>query len=179
MATPKAALNRPGSDEYAPYYEKYVSLVPEGDVITTLKRQLDSTLALIRGLNESQGANRYAPDKWSIKELLGHIIDTERIFGYRALRFARNDKTPLPGYEQDDYVRNANFDGRQLSDLANEFEGVRRSNIELFKSFTEDAWSRCGTANDYEVTVLALAHIIAGHEAHHVGILRTRYFSGD
>ena len=177
MATPKAALNRPNPDEYAPYYEKYVSLIPEGDIVATLERQLETTLSLLRGLDEAQGLKRYAPDKWSVKEVIGHVIDSERVFAYRALRFARNDQTPLPGYEQDDYVRAANFDERQLGDLADEFEHLRRSNITLFRSLGEEAWSRSGTANDFAVTVRALAHIIAGHEAHHVGVLQMRYLN--
>ena len=101
----------------------------------------------MRGIDEARAGERYAPDKWSIKELVGHLIDTERIFSYRVLRFARNDQTPLSGFEQDDYVRDANFDDQLLSDLAAEFEYVRRSNIQLFKSLSEDAWSRGGTAN--------------------------------
>ena len=177
MATPKAVLMKPTSDEYAPYYEKYIALLPEGDIVTTLEEQLNSTLALLRGLDESQGVRRYAPDKWSVKEVIGHIIDGERVFAYRALRFARNDQTPLPGYEQDDYVRSATFDERTLADLADEFEHLRRSNIQLFRSLDESAWSRRGTANDFEVTVRALAHIIAGHEAHHVGVLQMRYLN--
>jgi hypothetical protein len=179
MATSQSAMIRPNSDEYAPYYEKYVSLAARGDITATLNQQLGSTLNLLRGIDETQAGRRYAPDKWSIKELVGHVIDTERIFSYRALRFARNDQSPLSGFEQDDYVKTANFDGRLLSDLASEFEYVRRSNIELFKSLSEDAWSRRGTANAVEVSVRALAFIMAGHEAHHVQILKTRYLDGD
>ena len=175
MTTSAAAIARPTNSEYASYYERYVTLVPEGDIVSTLTKQLGTTLQLLRGIDESQAGNRYAPDKWSIKELVGHLIDGERIFSYRALRFARNDQSPLSGFEQDDYVRNANFDDRQLSDLANEFEYVRRANIELFKSFSEDAWARRGPANGVEISVRALAFVIAGHEAHHVQILRTRY----
>ncbi|HEY6190372.1 MAG TPA: DinB family protein [Pyrinomonadaceae bacterium] len=168
---------KPAQTDYAPYYGKYVSLVPEGDIVATLGRQLDATLAVIGGISESQAAHRYAPDKWSIKELVGHVIDTERIFAYRALRFARNDKTPLPGYEQDGYIINASFDAYPLGELAEEFEHVRRSTIFLFKHLDEEAWERRGAANDSEVSVRALAHIIAGHELHHMEILRSRYLS--
>jgi hypothetical protein len=178
MATSQTAMIKPNSDEYAPYYEKYVSLIAPGDIIATLEQQLSSTLEVLRGIDESRGGNRYAPDKWSIKELIGHLIDSERIFSYRALRFARNDQTPLPGYEQDDYVRDANFDDQSLNDLATEFEYVRRSSIQLFKSFPEDAWLRRGSANDNEVSVRGLAFIIAGHVLHHVEILKTRYLDG-
>lgn len=168
---------RPAETDYAPYYGKYVSLVPEGDIVATLGRQLDNTLATLGGVSEAKAAHRYTPDKWSVKELVGHLIDTERIFSYRALRFARNDRTPLPGYEQDDYITNASFDAYPLSELATEFEHVRRSTLFLFKHLDEAAWERRGTANDSEASVRALAHIIAGHELHHMEILRTRYLA--
>src|SRR5690348_12619159 len=140
MATSQAALARPSSREYAPYYEKYIALVPEGDIVTSLERQLDTTLTLLRGIGEAEASRRYAPDKWSIKEVVGHLIDSERVFAYRALRIARNDQTPLSGFEQDDYVRAANFDTRQLTDLAEEFEHVRRANVHLLKALNEEAW---------------------------------------
>jgi uncharacterized damage-inducible protein DinB len=169
---------RPEANEYAPYYEKYVSLVPAGDIIETLQSQSADTLSLLRSVSEERASSRYEPGKWSVKEVVGHVIDTERIFAYRALRFARNDRTPLPGYEQDDYARAANFDARTLASLATDFERARAATIALFQSFDNDAWQRRGTANDNEVSVRALAHIIAGHELHHVGILRERYLKG-
>jgi len=175
MATPGVGITRPDSSEYASDYERYVSLVPEGDIVTTMSRQLDSTVALLGGLDEAQANKRYAPDKWSVKELVGHMIDSERIFAYRALRFARNDQTPLSGFEQDDYVRDAAFDGRTLADMTSEFEHVRRANISLFQSLSPDAFSRRGPANELEVSVRALAYIIAGHETHHMEVLKTRY----
>ena len=166
---------QPDATEYAPYYGKYMALVSEGDVVATLQSQLEKTLSFLRGLSEEQAATRYAPDKWSIKEVVGHMIDSEKIFGYRALRFARNDQTALPGYEQDDYVHAGNFDARPLSDLADEFELLRRANLCLFRSLDEAAWLRRGTANDDGVSVRALAYIIAGHETHHLQIIRERY----
>ena len=169
------ATTRPDASEYAPYYEKYISLVPAGEVVATLSEQLDETLALLRGLSEEQAGARYAPDKWSIKEVVGHVIDTERIFSHRALRFARNDQTPLPGYEQDDYVRAAGFDRRTLADIASEFEHVRRATLALLRSLDAEAWLRRGVANNNEVSVRALAHIMAGHVVHHMQIIRTRY----
>lgn len=175
MATPKALITRPPSDEYAPYYQKYISLVPEGDVVATLSQQLDTTLRLLRGIDESQADKRYEPGKWSIKELVGHLIDSERVFTYRALRFARNDQTPLPGFEQDDYVRGAAFGEQQLAELADEFEHVRRASICLFRSLGEDAWLRRGIANEAEVSVRALAYIVAGHAVHHMRVLKERY----
>ncbi len=166
---------RPDANEYDLYYGKYISLVPDGDVVATLSQQLDETLTLLRGLSVAQADSRYALDKWSIKEVVGHVIDTERIFGHRVFRFARNDQTPLPGFEQDDYVRAADFGNRQLDDLAAEFEHVRRANLYLLRSLDDAAWLRRGVASGSEVSVRALAYIIAGHERHHMHIVRTRY----
>lgn len=166
---------RPAPDEYAPYYEKYTALVPEGDVVETLGRQLDETLALLAQIPETQADSRYAPGKWSVKELVGHLIDAERIFAYRALRIARGDQTPLPGFEQDDYIETANFGARTLAELAEEFDIVRRSTLRLFVYLDDAAWLRRGTASDAEVSVRALAYMIAGHETHHMNILRERY----
>lgn len=168
-------INRPDETEYISYYGRYVSLVPEGDILEVLSGQIKETLALLGSVPEERGGFRYAPDKWSIKELVGHMIDSERIFTYRALRFARNDGTPLPGYEQDDYIKNGSFDDYPLSELASELESVRRATVFLFKHLDKDAWSRKGLANDSEASVRALAYIIAGHELHHREILRTRY----
>ena len=169
------ANNFPESTEYAPYYSRYIKLVPEGNILATLAEQMDSTLRLLRGIAEEKAGYRYAPDKWSIKELVGHIIDGERIFAYRALRFARGDQTALPGFEQDDYVRHAGSDAQPLEELVREFELVRGSNLLMFKHLDEEAWRRRGVASDSEVSVRAIAFIIAGHERHHVEILRTRY----
>lgn len=169
------ADTRPRAGEYSPYYERYVSLVPAGDVAETLERQHAETQALLGGLSEGQGGSRYEPGKWSVKELVGHLVDSERVFAYRVLRFARGDRTPLPGFEQDDYVRGGGFDSRTLKDLAAEFAAVRGATLALLRSLDEAAWARTGTANDAEVSVRALAHIIAGHELHHINILRTRY----
>lgn len=168
-------LRRPEATEYAPYYDKYISLITDGDILTSLGQQLDQTLALLGSISEEQANFRYAPDKWSIKEVVGHLIDTERIFAYRALRFARNDATSLQGFEQDDYIRNASFDNYTLNDLASEFAHVRRSNLSLFKHLDEEAWKRKGKASDNEVSVRALAYIIAGHELHHMAVLRSKY----
>ena len=166
---------RPDKSEYPVYTESYIARVPDGDIVATLGKQLDETLALIKSIPEARGTHRYAEGKWSIKEVLGHVIDGERVFAYRALRFARGDATELAGFEQDDYVKGANFDARTLSDLAGEYETVRRSTISLFASLEANAWSRKGSANNNEVSVRALAFIIAGHERHHVEVLRTRY----
>lgn len=170
-----ASTTRPEKDEFLPYYGKYIDLVESGDVLSTLTRQMAETQALLRGLPASVSTYRYAPGKWSVNEMIGHLIDSERIFAARALRFARNDATPVPGFEQDDYVRNSNFDGYPLTELASELASVRESTVFLFMHLSDDAWKRRGIANGAEVSVTALAYIIAGHELHHRGMLRTRY----
>jgi uncharacterized damage-inducible protein DinB len=168
-------MSRPAPAEYAPHFEEYISLVPEGEITVTLGKQIESTLSLIRSLSESQGDLRYAPGKWSIKEVIGHLIDAERIFAYRALRFARNDATPLPSFDENSFVANAGFGSRALADLAEEFEYTRKSNVYLFKHLDSDSLLRRGAASDNEISVRAIAYAIAGHELHHMGILRSRY----
>jgi hypothetical protein len=169
------AQAKPATTEYASYYEKYVSLVPSGDILENLEQQKRDTIELLRGLTAEQAEFRYAPDKWSIKELVGHVVDAERIFAYRALRFARGDQNSLTGFDQDPYVRNGNFANRSLDDLAQEFDHVRSANILMMRAFDDAAWNRRGVASENEVSVKALAYIMAGHELHHMGILRTRY----
>ena len=174
---PDLLNTRPAHGEYAPYYGKYISLVPDGDILASLREQMTETLALLNAVPEERAGHRYASDKWSIKEVIGHLIDTERIFAYRALRFGRADETGLPGFDQDDYIRNASFDNYPLSDLAAEFEHVRLASIFLFRHLGEEAWGRRGAANDSEISVRALAYIIAGHELHHREIIRGKYLS--
>lgn len=171
----QAAATKPAPTEHAPEFSKYVTLVAEGDIIQTLEQQIENSLSLLRTIPSEKANFRYAPDKWSVKELLGHVIDSERIFSYRALRFVRNDQTPLPGYEQDDYVRAVDFDSRNLADMAEEFATVRRATIQLLRPLNETEWSRHGKANENDVSVRALAYIIAGHELHHMDVLRSRY----
>ena len=168
---------RPESNEYVPYYGKYVALVPDGDLAEILSRQIDATMALLSPLPEQRAAFAYARGKWTIKDVVGHLTDSERVFSYRALRIGRNDKTPLPGFEQDDYVACANFNDRILSSLLEEFASVRKATVQLFRSFGDKEWLRRGTANGYEITALALGYIVAGHELHHVEVLRTRYLA--
>ncbi len=170
---------RPEIGEFDSYYERYVSLVQkDGDIISALQKQLAETLKLLSEINEEKAAYRYAEGKWSVKELVGHMIDAERIFAYRALRIARGDRTPIEGYEQDDYVKNAEFDSYSLADLAEEFAQVRKANVSMFQHLSEEAWHRRGIVNDKEITVRALAYNIAGHEIYHVKILRERYLNG-
>lgn len=169
---------RPETNEYPSYFEGYVSLVPAGDVVELLSRQIADTRALLGGVPEGRANDAYEPGKWSVKELVGHVIDSERVFAYRALCIARGDRAPLPGMDQDEYARHANFGARLLADLADEFGHVRAATLCLLRHLDEAAWLRRGVANANEMSVRALAHIIAGHEAHHVNVLRTRYLKG-
>jgi uncharacterized damage-inducible protein DinB len=169
-------MKRPEPTEYADFYANYMSKVPGSDVLGVLESQRLQMLQLFAGRSERDGSFRYAPDKWTVKEVLGHITDTERIFTYRALRIARGDQTPLPGFEQDDFVKNGGFGERTLAGLADEFALVRAASIALFRSFPEEAWARRGVASQKEVTVRALAFITAGHQMHHRVILEESYF---
>jgi uncharacterized damage-inducible protein DinB len=166
---------RPGADEYPAYFEGYVSLVPTGNVLHTLGRQIDDTLAALRGVTEERAGTSYAPGKWTVKQLAGHVADSERVFAYRVLCIARGDTAPLPGMDQNVYVEHANFDARALASLADELKHVRASTLDLLTHLDEPAWLRRGTANESRMSVRALAHIIAGHEAHHLNVLRERY----
>ena len=175
MSTVATSPSRPQAGEYAPYYDKYISLIHGNDVLGTLDEQRRETLLLLSGRTDEEGNFRYAPDKWSLKEVLGHIIDSERIFAYRALRIARNDQTNIEGFEQDDYVRYGPFARCRLEDLVEDYIAVRRSTLSLFRNLDEAAWTRRGVANKNEVTVRALAYIVAGHELHHRRILEEKY----
>ncbi len=168
---------RPQQGDYALYYEKYIELVPGGDFLEILNEQRRELVGLLSPLSEQQAEFRYAPDKWSIKEVLGHITDAERIFAYRILRIARGDQTPLASFEQEGYIKNGNFSARKLPDLLQEFSAVRESTLCLIRSLDQDAWLRRGVASQKEVSVLALAFIIAGHERHHRLILENKYLS--
>ncbi len=168
-------IARPEPSEYGSYYGTYVSKVPEGDVLDILERQRGEMRQLLGDLPADKANYRYAPGKWSIKEVIGHMADTERVFCYRSLRFARGDGTPLPSFDENDYVLNANFAQRTIMDLADEYDAVRRATILLFRNFSPDAFMRIGTASEREFTVRALVYIVAGHERHHLALLRERY----
>lgn len=168
-------MSKPEKTEYAEYYETYVSLVDEIDIVSAFQNQLAGLENLFAGIAEEKGAYAYAAGKWSIKELLGHLIDGERIFSHRAFRFSRADQTPLASFEQDDYITHGNFNNRSLADLIEEFSLLRRANIILFKNLSAGAWTRTGTASDAEVSVRALAFIMVGHVRHHTNVLKARY----
>jgi hypothetical protein len=174
MTAPATA--RPAATDYATYYAKYVELVPDGDVLDTLQAQIQETIALLGGM-DAAADYAYAPGKWTVKEVVGHMADTERIFVYRALRFARGDATPLPGFDENEFVRAANFGARTLADLGAELAAVRAATVHFFRRLDEAAWARRGTANGVEFAVGAFPWIVAGHELHHAAILRERYLS--
>jgi len=170
-------ISRPEPSEFAPYYNRYISLVPGTDILGTLDSQRRQMLLLLCDKEDSDGDFRYAPDKWSAKEVLGHVCDTERIFAYRALRISRGDRTPIEGFEQDDYARNAPFANRPLAEVIEDYIAVRRATITLLRNLDEEAWARRGIANKNEVSVRAIAYLTAGHELHHRRILEEKYFA--
>jgi hypothetical protein len=176
MTTGTITLERPKPGEYQPYFDRYISLIPGNDIIGTLEKQLPKTVALLAARSEQDGSLRYAPDKWSVNEALGHVIDTERIMAYRALRIARNDQTPLPGFEQNDYIQSGPFTDLRLGDLVEEFKTVRAATLAFFRHLRAGDWTRRGVVDQKEISVRALAYIIAGHELHHRRIFEERYF---
>jgi Mycothiol maleylpyruvate isomerase N-terminal domain. len=177
MATQTLSSRRPDATEYPPFFARYVAGVPEEDVVGALRDSGREILAVLTAIPNSRGGFRYAPDKWTIREVVGHMIDAERIFGYRALRLARGDATPLPGFEENDYARHSGSDARPLADLIEELRIVREGTVRLFQSFPAEAWTRRGVVNGREVSVRALAYITAGHGRHHLGVLRERYLT--
>jgi hypothetical protein len=169
-------MTRPTASDYAPLHASYVALVAdEEEILTAMERQSSETQKLLSSLDEARASYRYAPEKWTVKELFGHVADSERILGYRALSVARGEVQPLPGYDENDYVRNASFESWKLGDLAELYALARRANIVFFKNLQPEAWERRGTANGYPVSVRGLAYVIVGHERHHLKVLREKY----
>ena len=169
------AMPRPAVGEYLPYYDRYIARVPEGDVVAILSEQLADTLSVLRSIDAERSLHRYAPGKWSMRDVVQHMIDTERVMTYRAMTIARGDATALPGFEENDWARVADADRRDWPDLVAELDVVRAGTIAFFRGLDDQATARRGSANGAAVTVRALAFIIAGHERHHVSILRERY----
>ena len=168
-------IGRPESKEYAEYFSTYIEKVPGSDILNYLEHQRASAVSLINQIDESKGDFRYEPGKWTLKELLGHIVDAERVFSYRALVFSRNDATPLPGFDQEPWARHANYNQISMREIAAEFDCLRRSTIFLFRHLDAAAWDRKGIANEKSMTTRAAAYVIAGHTEHHLGILKSRY----
>jgi hypothetical protein len=170
-------LERPDPAEAAPYYARYIDRVPDGDIVRTLEAQLDEALGLLGAISEERSLHRYAAGKWSVRELLSHVTDAERVFAYRALWFARGFDTPLPSFEQETAVAAAGADAISWSRHLEEFRAVRLATVPLFQNLPAEAWAKKGVASGNAVTVRALAWIIAGHAAHHVAALKERYLS--
>ena len=168
-------IGRPDPTEYAEYYGRYIGLVPEDDLCAAMAEQTTATLDFLRAIPAGSGDLRYAPGKWSVKEVIGHVIDAERVFAHRAMWFARLDAQPLPGFDQDPWVNAAAFGAQPLDELVSEYEHVRRGNHYFFRHLAPEAWLRRGTASGNEITVRALAYILVGHERYHLDILKTRY----
>ncbi|HEV2114625.1 MAG TPA: DinB family protein [Terriglobales bacterium] len=165
---------RPQASEYSPAHESYIRRVPDGDIVDLIEKQLKETLDFVRPLSDREVTSRRKPAEWNIKEIIGHLSEAERILSCRALRFARADYQPLPGWDQDDYMRESNFTERSLQDLTQELEHLRRANVALFRSFTAEALARRGKADGKDVSVRALLYILAGHERHHLEQMRQR-----
>jgi hypothetical protein len=170
---------RPGPDEYSPLFQGYVDRVPPGDVLCHLRDQKSRTLTLLQGLDEPQGTIAYAPGKWTVKRLVQHVIDGERLFGYRALCIARGEQNSLPGFDEDAYAANDGSDARTLASLTSEYAAVRGATLALFEGLPPEAWARRGTANGKPASVRSLVWITAGHELHHLAVLRERYGIGE
>lgn len=166
---------RPSENEYASYYNTYIEKVPAGNIVEILTEQGKEARKFYQSIPEAIGSYSYEPGKWTIKEVLGHMCDTEKIMGYRALTIARNDKTSLPGFDENEYIKNSNFNERTVSDISDEMLYTRASNIGLFSSFNDEILMRMGNANGQNVSVRALLYIISGHELHHINVIRERY----
>ena len=171
-------MSRPTDSEYAPYFQSYVAHVTEEDIPPVLRSQIDALELLFDRTKPEQETYRYAEGKWSIREVAGHLIDGERMFGYRALCVARGDTQNLPGFDENEYMISAPFDRIELEDLLSEFRLVRLSNIAMLRNLDETGWTRMGMANGAPVSVRALAYIMVGHVRHHMGVLRDRYQIG-
>jgi hypothetical protein len=169
------SIPRPNPDEHIAYYGRYISLVPDGDLVTQLESEIENTVALLRRTPPNRADFAYAPGKWTVKEVIGHMTDVERVMGFRALWFARRDGQPLPGFDENAWVPSGNFGDRSLADLTDELQAVRAATLALARGFEPDSLTRRGTANGAEISVRALLYIIAGHERHHVALLKERY----
>ena len=171
----KWRTERPASDEFAPYYQGYIDEARGPDLIDELERQAVEWATMLKQTPEAQGGYRYASGKWSLREVVLHVIDAERVFGYRLLWFARGSGTELPGFDENAWVPAGGAEQRTVADLAAEFAATRRATIAMIKTLPDDAMQRRGTANGKEISARALAWIIAGHTAHHEKVLKERY----
>jgi hypothetical protein len=170
-------MQRPNQTDYLPYQEVYIKTVEGNNILKVLGEQLVSITEFINSIPEDKGIYSYSNYKWTIKEVIEHITDTERVFAYRALCIARGEKKILPGFDQDDYAKAADSNNRKLSDLVDEFRKVREANLSLFKNFNDDVINKRGNVNNYQITVNAILYIIAGHANHHLNILKEKYLN--
>ena len=171
-------MPRPSSADYAPFYETYVSLVPETDILAVLHRQPEELRSLAATVTAERESYRYAPGKWSIREVFGHVGDGERVFGYRAFCIGRGETADLPSFDEKEYTASSAFERCELPELVEEWAALRASNLTVLRRLTPEQWNRIGTANHASISVRALAFILAGHLRHHVGILRSQYGVG-
>ncbi|MBC5773541.1 DinB family protein [Pontibacter sp. KCTC 32443] len=171
-------ITRPQASEYPAYYHVYIDQLPEqGEVLDILEEQAKDLRQLLHNLDDTRAEEAYAEGKWSIKELFQHMLDSERIFAYRALCIARGEQASLPGFDENGYAENSNADNRKLTDMLEEYELVRKSNLYLFRSFTNEMLDNVGIANSKEITLRGIIHVIAAHERHHMNILKSRYLN--
>ena len=169
---------RPSQGEFNEFYAGYINEAPDGDILQTLATQGDDTHRLLSGLSDEQAMHRYADGKWSVKEVALHLADAERVFGYRALSFSRADEGPLPGFDENSWAPESHADGRRIHDSAGELTSARQANLRFFAGVDEEQWLRRGSASGNPFSVRALAWIIAGHQAHHIRVLKERYLHG-
>lgn len=174
-----STLPRPAEGEYAPYYGRYVDRVPDGDIVVTLKDQLGDTLAILGGVPEERETYRYAEGKWTLREVVGHLVDAERVFGYRALAMAREDGVDLPGMDQDEWAAASGANGRALEELCGEWMALRRANVHMFASMTAEQGTRTGMASGNPFTVRCFPWLIAGHELWHRERIQRDYLEAD
>ena len=170
-------ISRPAASDYPPYFAQYIDKVPEGDVLALLTSQIDETVQALSKVKEADAGFRYAPGKWSIREVVGHITDTERIFVYRAVCFARGETQPLPGFDENVYASNSGADAKSLAANLNELKTQRAATIAFFAGASAEGLARRGTANKREYVAGAIPFIVAGHERHHLGVLKERYLA--
>lgn len=170
-------MARPAVTEHAPYFQRYIDFVPETDIVAALESQILETARVLSSIDEWRAVYRYAPGKWSIKQVVGHVSDGERVFGYRLLAIARGEKQPLPGFDENEFVRNGDFDQWTLRELAQNLALARQGNVVIVRHLPEDAWDRAGIANNNSTTVRALAYTMLGHERHHLKVLSERYLN--
>jgi hypothetical protein len=169
--------NRPAPSEYSAQQSRYVDLVPEEDIVAALEEQARTSAAMFSRLSDAEASFRYAPDKWSVKGIIGHVGDSERVFAYRALAIARGEAVSLPGFDENGYAKSAMFDDRTLTELVDEYVAIRKATVALLRGLPDEAWDRRGVANENAITVRGQAYVALGHERHHLNVLRERYLN--